>query len=254
MSKMVYFNPINDNFLDRSFQKAIFPFQCLHHALFLSRFSIKYNCVRAHGRWYYMFSFFGISCLLLYMYKYVAVMFMASVNSLVDFFLWLNLCFAFLPFVMFYCINIIRRRNHVKIILKIQKAFRIVHYKDYRQCMLWNWFGVFCHVFWVILSIGVLQDISVAASFYIMTYFDVNTTYGNSLIFLIRNGMTAWIAEVEYQCKTCLELEERKRCDHFRKLFQAYEDLMEAYCLFKKLFQFPVSKIIIVNISIFFMR
>ncbi|XP_035451887.2 uncharacterized protein LOC118277271 [Spodoptera frugiperda] len=52
--------------------------------------------------------------------------------------------------------------------------------------------------------------------------------------------MTAWIAEVEYQCKTCLELEERKRCDHFRKLFQAYEDLMEAYCLFKKLFQFPI--------------
>lgn len=231
---------ITDNYLDPRFQNVLFPYRFLQHLLFLSRFSIKYNCIRYHVNAYYLFSFFGSLCLFLYMYLTITTLSVDRTPSL-NFFPWLNALVLFFPFFLFYCINIVHRKEHVEIILKIQKSFRIVKFKDYKICVMWNWFGVFSHFFWIILSLMLLQEIRIALTFYVMIFLDVNTTYGISLIFLIRNGMVAWISEVEYQCRICLELEEGQRCEVFKKLFVAYQDLMQAYAIYKKLFKIPVS-------------
>uniref|UniRef100_A0A2H1WWV0 SFRICE042066.2 n=1 Tax=Spodoptera frugiperda TaxID=7108 RepID=A0A2H1WWV0_SPOFR len=230
-----------DNYLDQSFQRVLFPFRCLQHALFQSRFSIKHNFIKPHNRSYYIFSFFGTLCLFFYIYYFSVVI--KNIDSTIEFFFKTNSYLPFIPFLIFYVLNIIQRNDHVKLVITIQKSFRLIKFncKQYKECALWNWFGVFCHLFWVIFGLLFFQEIVLAIMFYVVAFHDVSLTYGISMIFLIKNGMVAWIAEVEYQCGNCLELEDRKRCEVFKKLFVAYEELMEAYVIFKRLFKISVS-------------
>lgn len=242
MKALIDFSSITDNFLDKSFQNVLFPYRFLQHLLFLSRFSIEYNCIRPHGALYYIFSFIGTTGLISYMFFCTGPRSFKKISNVLDAFFVVNSCVLIVPFYVFYAINVIQRKDHVKLILKIQKSYRTVKYKQYKQISLFgNWFGVFYHFFWILLSFILLRSIQISFSFYVMTFFDVNTTYGLSLIFMLRNGMTAWIAELEYQSKVCLEFEEKRRCCIFKKLFEAYEDLLEGFVIYKRLFRYSVS-------------
>ncbi|KAF9800099.1 hypothetical protein SFRURICE_016976 [Spodoptera frugiperda] len=237
MKNMINSNPIIDNFLDKSFQNVLLPYRLLHHSVFLSRFSIKHNCIRPHERSYYIFSLIGVICWIIYTYNY-AIIPTDKFNELIDIFLMLNTYMLVSPFFVYYIVNVIKRMEHVEILIRIQKCFRIIHYNKYRDTTTWNWFGIFCHSFWIIVSLVVLQDINIAISFYIINFYDIHTTYGMSMMFMLKYGMYAWISEVKYKCKISLELEERKRDQIFCKLFQAYEELMKAYVIFKSLFKY----------------
>ncbi|KAH9644382.1 hypothetical protein HF086_006410 [Spodoptera exigua] len=52
-----------------------------------------------------------------------------------------------------------------------------------------------------------------------------------------RLGITSWISELEYHCSFESDIEDQVT-NHFKKLYQAYLDLMDAFNIFKRLFQF----------------
>lgn len=69
-------------------------------------------------------------------------------------------------------------------------------------------------------------------------------TYAASIITLIRDGIITWTSEFEDYIQTCLELEEEKYGDKFKKLFDAYINLMGAYHIFKRIFKFVVRLVL----------
>ncbi|PZC77079.1 hypothetical protein B5X24_HaOG200729 [Helicoverpa armigera] len=231
---------ITNNYLDRGFQNMLLPFRCLNHLVFISRFSIEYNCIRPHSRSYYIISFMGVLCYIIFhSLKFFDANLTAIPNQFIQFFLKVNIIMLLIPYAGFFILNVLHRNKHVQILLKMQKAFRIINYKRYKLAILWNWFGVFRHIGGFIITTAYIRLLSVAEYFYTLIFFDVHITYAISLITLIRDGVITWIAELERHSQN-LEVDKDKHDERMKKLFQAYINLMEAYEIFKKLFQVAV--------------
>ena len=241
MKTQININPITDNYLDRGFQNVLLPFRCFQHVLFLSCFSIKYNCVRPHRASYYTVTLIPFVGFVAFHVVYLfSTTYDEIVNQYMIFFIRSHVFYSVLPFIFFYILNIIQRRDHVRLILMIQKAFRLVNFNKYKKAANRNWFAILRYIVGFIASAAAARNIIMILYLYTLLFFDVIITYGVSLIALIRDGMVSWMAEVEYYSKICLDLEEENYDDKFEKFFQAYVNLMEAFGIFKKIYKFTV--------------
>lgn len=110
MKALIDFSSITDNFLDKTFQNVLFPYRFLQHLLFLSRFSIEYNCIRPHGTFYYIFSFIGTTGLISYMFFCTGPRSFKKISSVLDAFFVVNSCVLIVPFYVFYAITLFKGR------------------------------------------------------------------------------------------------------------------------------------------------
>lgn len=161
-------------------------------------------------------------------------------NTFFEFIIQFNVYMYMLSFMFFYIINVIQTKNNVRMVLKIQKALRIINYKNYRNLTIWNWINVLRYFGNYFISISTICRFPLAIKLFTLIYFDVYTAYGISLITLMVDGMRKWISEVEYHSKISSELHEEKYNDCCKKLFLAYVDIMEAFHVFKRIFQISV--------------
>ena len=241
MKTLININPITDNYLDRGFQNVLLPFRCFQHVVFLSCFSIKYNCVRPHRASYFIVSLIAI---LGFMAFHINGLFSKDNdnidNSYMIFLTKIHVFLSVFPFGFFYVLNIIQRKDNVRLILKIQKAFRLINFKQYKKAFYRNWFAIFRYSVGFIACTAATCDLMLAIYLYTMLFFDVVITYGVSIIALVRDGFVSWMAEVEYYCKMCLEIEEEVYDDKIKNLLEAYIYLMEAFDIFKNIFKFTV--------------
>ena len=241
MKTQIHINPITDNYLDRGFQKVLLPFRCFQHVVFLSCFSIEYNCIRPHRACYYVVSLMAIlGFIAVHMYNLFWNEYDDKVIPYMIFFIRSHVFFSVLPFIFFYVLNIIQRRDHLRLILKIQKAFRLIHFKQYKKVAKRNWFALLRYSLSYIACVAAARDLSMIVYLFTLLFFDALITYGGSIIRLIRDGIFSWMDEVEYYSKICLALEEENYDDKSKKLFQAYVNLLEAFDIFKEIFQFVV--------------
>ena len=232
---------IANNFLDRGFQNILLPFQYMQHMFFLSSFSIENNCIRRPTVNYYIVSLIGT---LGFMSLHIIRIFfghLAKYSPIVKFFDVVQILeFVFIYFV-FYCINIVKRKASVQMVLKIQSAFRVIYYKHYKMFAIWNWISLSLHFVLFIIIVSCLREFWAAFFYYSLLYFNVSIIHGIRIIALIRDGMKTWISEIKYYGKLCLELEEGKYNHHLKKLFQAYIDLMDAFDILRNIFKFSVK-------------
>ena len=241
MKTQIKIDPITNNFLDRQFRNLLLPIQCLQHLFFVSTFSIEYNCIRPHRILYHIFSFIGtLGFISFHVSNFLTSNSDGQINPFLVIFIRLNVIMLVIPFICFYFAKIIQRTEHIIVILKIQKAFRIINYKKYKKSTMKTWNGVSRHLVSYIITVALIRNLVIAIYFYSLIYFDVNLTYGVFYIVLIRDGMIAWISEVEYYSKLSLELEEAKISEKCKRLFEAYVSLLEAYDIFKKIFKITV--------------
>lgn len=240
LSKMFFKYTRDNNYLDKNFRKLLLPFRLLHHMLFLSRFTIIHNTITPHGYIYYIWSFIGTFCFIVYHIKYLKA---ENESYLSNQFLLnfenVHIFISVIPFFIFYFLNIIQRRDHVKLILKIQKVFRAIHYREYRQTILWIWSLMARHFICLLLSIALIPNLKLALYLFTLIYSDVHISYAVCLINLIRKGVLGWISKVDHHVSLEADVQEQVN-EHFEKLFQAYVDLMDAYEIFKYIFKYTV--------------
>ncbi|PZC77070.1 hypothetical protein B5X24_HaOG200720 [Helicoverpa armigera] len=208
--------------------------------LFTSKFSIAYNCIRPHRFFYYVFSFIGVLTFILYHLQRLFNGNFATYNYL-SLAATLNVFFVVIPFPIFYTLNVLQREDNVEIILKIQNALKIINYKRYMIRTYWNWFYIIRHLIAYLIIVCITRNSQIAIYYYTLNYVDVNVIYGVIMIELIRDGVIIWVSEVEHYSKLCLDLNEETYNKTMKKLFHAYISLMEAFDIFKGLFQYSVS-------------
>lgn len=243
MKTQISIDPITNNFLDRKFQKLLFPYRWFQHIVFLSSFSIEYNCIRPHRISYYIFSLIGtLGIIIFHMQPFFTNDFDNVDNNFIIVFVKLNFILLLIPFVSFYVLNVVLRKAHVALILKIQKAFRLSNFKAYKKPTMRNWSGILRHSLDFAISVAITRNFLVAGYLYTLLYFDVNLTYGVSIIALIKDGLDSWITEVQYYSKLSSEFGEDKYNDKLEKLFESYVNLMEAFDMFKNIFKFSVRR------------
>lgn len=238
-----------NNFSDKQFQKMFLPLRLLQHVLFLSSFHIDHNCIRPHNYFYHTISFIGtLSFVIFYSVNYFEMSFKKYcffINVINTF----NGYFLIIAFIVFYCLNVIQRIDSAQMVLYIQKALRIINYKHHRFFYIWNWVYVIIH--FVIFCFGSVLycDLQTICLLYTLIYFDVNISYGLRIMALIQDAMVTWIAEFECYCKLGVEFGEEKYKEHLERLFDTYLDLVRAFGLFKRIFQFAVRIIFVRHCS-----
>ena len=219
----------------------LLPFRCFQHMVFLSCFSIEYNCIRPHRAPYYVVSLIvAFGFVTFHMVNLFSKDFEEINNPNMMFFMRLHTILLLFCLSFFYILNIIQRKDHVRLILKIQKGFRLIRFKQYKMVANRNWFALLQYSVGFIISVGAGREIMTMLYLYTLMYFDVIITYGASIIRLIGDGILLWVAEVEYYSQIGLELDEAKYDEKLKKLHQAYIDLLEAFDIFKKIFKFTV--------------
>lgn len=237
---------ITYNFLDRRFQKMLFPFQFMKHMFFISSFSVSNNCIRAQSMSYYIVSLIGtLVFVIFHSLTYFNVEYFGYYSLFLKYFSKFNSLFLLTSFITFYFINIVQSKDNVQLILKIQKAFKIINYKNYKIFTICNWITILLQYVTFFVWASLLSNFRNAYFFYTLIYFEVNVTYAICVISLIRDGMVTWISEVEYYAKLSLELEEEIYSNNLKNLFQAYIDLLEAFNIFQRIFQFFVSLLLL---------
>ena len=231
------------NFLDKSFQNMLLPFQCIQHMFFLSNFSIKCNCIRTPTVNYYVVSLIGTLGFISLQITRIFFGYLAKYSLIIKIFNIVQISVIMSSNFAFYCINILKRNDSVQMVLNIQSALRVIYYKHYKMFTIGNWITVSLHFVFYFIMVSLMPDLWIALYLYSFLYFNVNIIYGIRIIALLRDGMKTWISEVEYYGKLCLELEEAKYNDNLEKLLQAYIDLMEAFDILKDILKFSVKRL-----------
>lgn len=130
-------------------------------------------------------------------------------------------------------------KYHVHMILKIQKAFRMIKYNNYQSFMITNWWHAIRPVMVYTVFAILIPKFSMIIHFVSLMYFDVSILYGIFIGGLLQDGIATWMNELEYHSELCLDLDEGEKVK--RKLLQAYTTFLEAFSVYKKIFQFGVS-------------
>lgn len=162
MKTQININPITVNFLDKRFQKVLFPFRCFQHMVFLSSVSIEYN---PHRACYYIVSFIGV---LVFICFHLFILFSSDfvgVNLFTFVFIKVNVILVAVPIIFFNVLNIMQRKNHVRFILKIQKAFIIINFKQYNKPALRNWSVILQHIFGYVVSVALTRNLPIDICF-----------------------------------------------------------------------------------------
>lgn len=236
------------NFLDQDFQRILLPIRITQYIFSLSKFHIKHNCIRPNGLYYNIISFLGMFIFLMLNLNTIVVeknFKKLSVSSFMFFSIFLSGSIYIVAYILFYIHNIFQSKKHVAMILKIQSALRNINYKMYKKFIFAHWRYVFRYAGTYLMLVILRMEIYVAVYFFSLVYFDIDVSYGKCINHLLRGGILAWISEVEYQTERSLELDTHEE-DIWRKLYEAYSELMEAYNIHKNVFQIPVRKRLLV--------
>lgn len=143
-------------------------------------------------------------------------------------------------FLIVYIINIRDTKKHVQLILKIQNAFRIIKLRKYRHFIIFNWAYVLRYVGVILIFVILEERLTMAVFIFSLIYFDANIIYGISIINMIRGGVLTWLSEVEY-LNTMPDFDSKEKV--WPELFSAYRNFMDAFGIYKNVFQMSVRYI-----------
>lgn len=146
-------------------------------------------------------------------------------------------------YIVFYLHNFFSSTTHVRMIVMIQKSFRLIHFHKYKNIIIDNWSYIVRHFIPYFILIFLKVSIPVIIYFFSLVYFEVYIYYGVCLSKLLRGGIRAWMSELQYHTRVSLNINNKGE-NTWKILFQVYKDLMEAFSIFKSVFQVPVSIII----------
>ena len=149
-------------------------------------------------------------------------------------------------FTMLFIIDIVHKYNNVSLILKIQTVHKSIDFsKSLPTYVIWNWISIL---------ITISADIFITAGFYsklhglnIVIYllnmlndslffaFDINLMIATRVIVLLRKYLEEWIVDV------LRTNNEQDNDEHCHQLLETYQNILEAYNLYKTIYQVLVS-------------
>lgn len=242
-----------NNIIDKNMQGFLLPLNYMQSCFVLSKYKISNNFITPNGLVYHVLSFLGlIAVIFLHTYplltRKITNLKMSELIYLGSIF---NLLFHDTSYVIVYILNTINGLDNIKLIIKIQGAHHILSMpknvlKKYTIC---NWLHVIIKYpsYTMILSLYVyfVELLNIYKIFYLIStmYFDCNIVYAARLMKLLTIEMNYLKERIKRYSIISPEQENvsKQRKLNFKKITQAYLDLISAFDKFKKVFRFSVS-------------
>lgn len=241
------------NYLDRKFQIMLAPLNFMQHICFNSKCHICDNFITPKTLTSNIVSFIGSAFFVVLLLLKMFTMYRSGdmqLNSFLTFLTYFDVHFyAFGVFLNLF-ITVTQSDNFVAMILKMKDVHEVLNdEKQFRIIIIRNWLLLFIlTIFYAIINIILYNNFHLS-DFYegyyvniigvnILWSFDANILYAKGIILFIRYELELWIKEVQkYANDVNFDRDENIRLN----VLQSYFDLLQAYELFKKVFQLMVS-------------
>lgn len=238
--------------LEIEVQRIVHSFNFALHLFFSSKYYIRNNHIYPRGNLYTAASFFYILMMIVVYFqraftKRVSDMLMKKIEN--DF---ASLCSAFLfilqsvCLIILFCVDIENKQNNLNLILKIQTIYKRFNFKkNIRSYVLWNYVSIisficldiYCLILFVRFRMYVnyadfASDIACDIAY---LSFDINYIVAIRIIIFLKKYLVEWIKEI-------MAFEDNENNNELcQKLLDTYQDILEAYNLYKIIFRVLVS-------------
>lgn len=241
-----------NNRIDKEVHSIFYPFNFILTLFFSSKFSMKDNYITPNGNKYYIvLSFIVLFVIVICVYRICSGDGGEAIendgNNMIPLFINLSYyTYYSFGYTMLFILNITHRDNNVLLILRIQIIHRSVDFSNrIRSFINWNWISL---LFVVLIDIFI-YTLFYASSKYLnnlnfaidvtcdlmFTTFDINVVISIRIITLLRKYLEEWIKKAQ------MINDEQENDINCIKLFETYQDILEAYKLYKIIFQVLVS-------------
>lgn len=242
-----------NNIIDKNIQDFLLPLNYMQSCFVLKKYIISYNFITPNSLVYNMVSLLGlITVMFLHTYPFLT---RKMINMKMSEFVLLssifNLLFRNVSYIITYILNLTNGLNNLQLIIKIQRAHRIICIPEnvFKSYIIWNWIHVLIkfplYTVNFLLFIYYMDLFNIYKMTYVISimYFDCNIIYASRLMKLLKFEMI-YLKEM---IKKCSKINPEKGNEYkykkinCKKITQAYVDLISAFDIFKKVFRFSVS-------------
>lgn len=242
------------NYLGSDFQSTLAPLNLMQHICLYSRCGIHDNFITPKSMKSNILSFIGTV-----VYVLIIILKVFTIDSYQDtrftnFMIFLTsfdiYFYSFGLFLNFGCI-VFQSTNFVSLILKIKEVHEVLNNEEqFKKIKNRNWIAVwFLAIFFFIMNIVLyktlvddikhLRNIISVLGLNILWCFDANIVYAKRALLIIRHKLEIWIKVIQEY--TDENLSNNRDEETSLRVLYSYFNLLEAFQLFKKIFNFTVS-------------
>ncbi|PZC77072.1 hypothetical protein B5X24_HaOG200722 [Helicoverpa armigera] len=241
-----------NNVVEKEVLSLFKPFRMMHALFVTAKYKIKDDVISANTLLYTCMS--GFTSIVILVFYFFSIFQTAFVFKWEGLNLAKQVCNIFIYAIylmgsmMNFCSDIINKDFNVLLVYKIQSICETLKIKgkSLKNFIMINWIYVITlnvyHMWWIVFfsyafSSSYLYYEVVTNYFYII--FDMNVLYGMRVMKIIRQPLQIWLEEVRNLNSVIDEDYEY----FWNKMFKIYEETLETYQIFAKIFRSVVSKV-----------
>ena len=240
---------LQNNCLDKDIQQIFYPLNFLLLLLFSSKYTIQDNYITPNGKKRHILSFLSV-CFVIVVTVYDLYIDLMAHNFLL--LISINFMYVYYSFgmILVFILNFVHSENNMLLIRSFQIIHRSLDFsKSVRSFVTCNWISVI-HMF----GLNTFIFVSFYASFRPVIFillrnllyitFDANILYAIHVLILLTKHVNEWIKKI-------LTMKDEQETDqvinsepYCKELFSIYQNILEAYKLYKTIFQALVGTIV----------
>ena len=239
------------NRLEKDVQRMFYPLHSLLFLLFSSKYTIKDNYITPNGKIRTMMSLFSL-CYILVICVYSVFLNQSNEDykithsdNTVLFTVFISYIFFVTGMIITFVLNIIHSKNNILLVETIQIIHKSIDFsKSVRSYIIWNWVSV-CTFFGVNIFIFIIYHVEsqfnvydwpVLIRNYMLIKLDMDCVYAIRVMVLLTKYLNEWITTI-----LKLSNDQPKNNTHCIKLFETYHNILQAYNVYKRIFQVLVG-------------
>lgn len=256
LQKNLHVEVLLRNYLGKDLQSVLLPLNVMQHICFFSRCTIQDNFITPKNIKSIIISLIGTVVFgIIFMFKLVPLS-LSSDDNINNFFLRISqfdVVFYTSGLVVNLFVTIYQSSNFVAMILKISAIHYILSDKEkLRKLKIMNWimFGMLAYTYGTDVIYFLTQNMNVVniLCVVILWCFDVNLLYAIGIVSLLRNKLDLWTREINKYTETDLGNGDVEGITRL-KVINSYFDILDAFNIYKDVFQGMVSTLFILFIS-----
>lgn len=235
------------NYLEKDLQEVLVPLNLMQHFCFSSRCVIQDNFITPKNMKSIIISIIGtVAFGIIFMFKLVPL-YMTSDHSLNIFFLRISqfdVLFYISGLILNIVLTIYQSPNIVAMILKICDVHYVLNdEKELKKVKIMNWvmFGLLVYTYGTDLIYYLMRRMNAVYIMCVMILwsFDANLLYARGVVALIGHKLDLWTREIKKYAE--MDSNDNDESKDRLKVINSYFDIVDAFNLFKNVFQVMVS-------------
>lgn len=246
------------NYLREDFQKMLKPVYVVQNIFLASKYTIRDNFITPNGILFTVIINLGLICALIFKgyYNLFGREIDFKAGQLIHW-AYFGYCLLFMlfsfSFILTFSLNVIYGHKNITLLLKIQKIHENINIAErkIKVFKIWSWISILSIMFSNTCLMSMIDYSSVKFNSFdqlctciLIISFDINIVYSVHIIKLLTIYLEEWNKIIHN------DNHEKYDGEYYEKLFDIYQNVLDAFKLYCNIFQLLVSSFTVVNYSL----